>query len=321
MYSPTRPPNLIALAKQTMHICAHTCLAARSIFSTLAFTLIIIGTQQADGLVDTSRPIVGMPAGSSLLTLGYNEVGLDSGWAHCEPPPGYQPINSTSHKPQADGTAPTVMNTERFPDMKSLVAYVHAKGLRAGWYMNQCLVGCTPMSDSYDGMPAYVGDVNLWADIKFDSIKLDGCSAQHNMTLWAALLNKTGRPAIVENCHVTAVPDKPIDQGGCPDFHLYRTSTDIRNTYGSFMENAQTVAPYAASNRTGPGCWAYPGGLAPSTPRQLPSHNCILHARAVRYVFSAVSVYCLSLYPCHRVCQPLPLTRTRHSGCSRTAEL
>ena len=36
-----------------------------------------------------------------------------------------------------------------------------------------------------------------------------------------------------------------------------RTSTDIRNTYGSFMENAQTVAPFAATNRTGPGCWAY----------------------------------------------------------------
>lgn len=56
----------------------------------------------------------------------------------------------------------------------------------------------------------------------FDSVKFDGCSAQHNMTLWAQLLNQTGRPAIVENCHVTAVPSRPVNEGGCPDFHLYR---------------------------------------------------------------------------------------------------
>jgi hypothetical protein len=265
--------------------------------------------RQVDGLVDTSRPIVGMPPGSSLLTLGYNEVGLDSGWAHCEPPPGYQPVNSTSHKPEADGTAPTVINTERFPDMKALVSYAHAKGLRAGWYMNQCLVGCTPMSDSYNGMPAYVGDVNLWADAKFDSVKFDGCSAQHNMSLWAALLNKTGRPAIVENCHVTAVPEKPIDQGGCPDFHLYRTSTDIRNTYGSFMENAQTVAPYAASNRTGPGCWAYPGSLVHTTHTQRVSFG-----RAFVILVRAESALQFSL-------QSLPLTISlpiNHSSCFST---
>lgn len=138
-----------------------------------------------NGLVDTSRPIVGMPPGSSLFTLGYNEVGLDSGWAKCMPAPGFQPINSTSHKPLPDGTAPTVINTALFPDMKALVASAHAKGLRAGWCellpsasvklaspihrelgeihlllltlmwlsvdLNQCLVGCTPMSDTYDG--------------------------------------------------------------------------------------------------------------------------------------------------------------------------
>ena len=86
-----------------------------------------------DGLVDKSRPIVGMPTGSSLLTLGYNEVGLDSGWAKCMPAPGYQPINSTSHKPLPDGTAPTVINTALFPDMQALVTLAHAKGLRAGW--------------------------------------------------------------------------------------------------------------------------------------------------------------------------------------------
>ena len=39
----------------------------------------------AEGLVDTSRPIKGMPAGSSLKDLGFNEVGMDEGWAACPP--------------------------------------------------------------------------------------------------------------------------------------------------------------------------------------------------------------------------------------------
>ena len=151
-----------------------------------------------------------------------------------------------------------------------------------------CLSRDTVLSDCQIATQRFV---HALFTAEFDSVKFDGCSAQHNMTLWAELLNKTGRPAIVENCHVTSVPARPVDEGGCPDFHLYRcvaattirpsgirglhsltqltcvivlamlwrrrTSTDIRNTYGSFMENAQTVAPFAATNRTGPGCWAY----------------------------------------------------------------
>ena len=37
--------------------------------------------------MDTSRPIKGLPAGSSLKDVGYDEVGMDEGWAACPPSP------------------------------------------------------------------------------------------------------------------------------------------------------------------------------------------------------------------------------------------
>ena len=39
----------------------------------------------AKGLIDTSRPIKGKPAGTSLRDLGFNQVGMDEGWATCPP--------------------------------------------------------------------------------------------------------------------------------------------------------------------------------------------------------------------------------------------
>ena len=49
----------------------------------------------------------------------------------------------------------------------------------------------------------------------------------------------------------------PLDQ---VPFHLYRTSYDIRPTYGSIANNAQTVFGNTAAV-SGPSCWAYPDML------------------------------------------------------------
>jgi hypothetical protein len=91
----------------------------------------------------------------------------------------------------------------------------------------------------------------------FDSVKIDGCGDQHNTSLFAALFNDSGIPMLIENCHDEQAPLKPIAEGGCPDYHTYRTSTDIRNTYGSWLLNAYSVERFASSGRSGPTCWAY----------------------------------------------------------------
>lgn len=62
----------------------------------------------------------------------------------------------------------------------------------------------------------------------------------------------------------------------CP-MHLFRTSADIRPTYGAVISNLITVDQYNSVNLTGPGCWAYPdmlevGVTAPQPPGA--KHHC-----------------------------------------------
>ena len=59
----------------------------------------------------------------------------------------------------------------------------------------------------------------------------------------------------MENCNNDNTPDGTTPLTAYP-FHLYRTSYDIRPTYGSIANNAQTVFGNTAAT-SGPSCWAY----------------------------------------------------------------
>jgi hypothetical protein len=115
--------------------------------------------------------------------------------------------------------------------------------------------------ETHCGDQCNAGDVQAALAYGFQAVKLDGCGDQHNTSLFAALFNASGTPVLIENCHDEQTPQRPIAEGGCPDYHTYRTSTDIRNTYGSWLLNAYSVEPYAASGRSGPTCWGYPDML------------------------------------------------------------
>lgn len=107
----------------------------------------------------------------------------------------------------------------------------------------------------------FKGDVAAITAAGFDGVKLDGCGGERNVALWAQLLNATNREVQIENCHNG--PNTPRS-GWCP-FNFFRSSDDIRPTYGSVMSNLQTTIPWV--NLTGPnaaGCgvtWAYPDML------------------------------------------------------------
>ena len=45
------------------------------------------------------------------------------------------------------------------------------------------------------------GSIQATIDFGFDGIKLDGCGEFRNLTVFAELMNKTGRPILVEDCH------------------------------------------------------------------------------------------------------------------------
>jgi len=87
----------------------------------------------ARALVDTSRLVGG--ANASLLSLGYNTVGLDDGWQACGA--GARAPNYTFHN--ASGFP--LVNSNTYPDMRALTDYVHSLGLRAGWCVARARAG------------------------------------------------------------------------------------------------------------------------------------------------------------------------------------
>lgn len=117
-------------------------------------------------------------------------------------------------------------------------------GLTTNWYANNC--ACGPGANMSNASMAgtiihkIVDDV---IHLGFDGIKIGSCSQWNNMTLWAELLNATGKPILLENCHQGAlVPGQQIPgnqrlSGGfctgtsgvsdCP-YHSYRSSDDIQ---------------------------------------------------------------------------------------------
>ena len=89
-----------------------------------------VDQQKIERVVDAmvrSRP----NGGKSLRALGYENVGLDDNWQECR-------YNKYFHD-DIDGTP--MVNLQRFPDMKRMTDYGHARGMRMGWYENNCI--CT----------------------------------------------------------------------------------------------------------------------------------------------------------------------------------
>ena len=141
-----------------------------------------------DAMVDRSRTVDGKP--TSLLDLGYKHVGLDGGWNYCFPE------NHTFHW-ASDGSP--VWN-DAFPHPERMVAKAHALKLSPGWYLNNC--GCA--ENHFDEAMAdkvMKGSVKMLVDQGWDGVKFDSCSMFHNLSKWAALLNDSGRPVLIENCH------------------------------------------------------------------------------------------------------------------------
>jgi len=96
--------------------------------------------------------------------------------------------------------------------MKSLVDYGHGKGLKVGWYENGCACG-----ERKALMQNYEGDVKQLHALGFDGVKLDGCGAQRNMTLYAQLMKETGKNYLIENCHWGRCTAS--DDSSCPTYN------------------------------------------------------------------------------------------------------
>ena len=191
---------------------------------------------------------------TSLCDLGFCDVGLDDNWQKC----GHYGLKRYTYH-DVDGNP--LVNPDRFPSMKNMTAYAHSLGLTSGWYGNNCICSDRKTNEK----KFYVGDVKALREFGFDSWKLDGCGAQHDLQLYSELIEATppttGRKAImVENCHWGSVKPYEPNATWCP-WNFYRTSGDVRANYASVVGNLQSVTKFSSQNLSYPGCWAYPDML------------------------------------------------------------
>ena len=166
-----------------------------------------------------------------------------------------------------------IQTNEKFPDMKALADYVHAKGLKLGIYSSPGDQTCAHFEGS---LGHEMQDAQTYADWGIDYLKYDLCgfrklqmqqhpndkAAQDKMMRDAYLLMhqamvKTGRPMVYSLCQYgwDAVWDWAPSVGA----NLWRTTGDINATFDRMALiglNQAGLAKYA-----GPGHWNDPDML------------------------------------------------------------
>ena len=205
-------------------------------------------------------------ASGPLLKAGYGRIGIDGGWV-CQNPvlPGPPTVGTCTCGGKggsyhaADGQP--VVGLARFPNLTALAGFAHSKGVKLDFYGNSC--NCVKEEraqwKAQGGNPEK--DIAMLAAHGLDGIKVDGCSAAHNITRWvAALAQLDGAPRLLENCGDNG-PDRwsapavaAVSGTGPCGFQMYRVSADIAPQFYSAMANLQHMLPYANVSR--PGCWA-----------------------------------------------------------------
>ena len=112
--------------------------------------------------------------------------------------------------------------------MPGLVRYGHQHGLKMGWYFNGC--GCWDRVEPEGGWEiGYEGGIRRMHEYGFDGVKFDGCGSLCNMTLYAELMNNTGKAFEIESTTsgiepetLTLFPYAPSSEftGAIPDDRL-----------------------------------------------------------------------------------------------------
>src|SRR6266478_5955790 len=176
---------------------------------------------------------------------------------------GYQYINIDDTWEAGRDTRGNITTNKKFPDMKALADYVHAKGLKIGIYSSPGPNTCAGYEGSYGHEEQ---DAETYAAWGIDYLKYDWCGArslytdQEMRALYQVMgdaLLKTGRPILYSLCQYgrAEVWKWGADVGG----NAWRTTGDIRDTWDSMTTigfSQDQLAPWAA-----PGHWNDPAML------------------------------------------------------------
>jgi alpha-galactosidase len=180
-----------------------------------------------------------------LKEAGYQYVNLDDCWA----------------LPARDADGKLVPDPARFPNgIKAVADYVHSKGLKLGIYTSAGTKTCSNV-----GFPGALGheysDAQQFADWGVDYLKYDNCNnqgvdAKLRYTTMRDALKATGRPIVYSICEWGQ--NKPWEWAADVG-HLWRTTGDISDTWGSMLSILKQNLPLAP--HAGPGHWNDPDML------------------------------------------------------------
>ncbi|MDR6531510.1 alpha-galactosidase [Caulobacter rhizosphaerae] len=194
----------------------------------------------------TVRAMADALVATGLRDAGYVYVNIDDGWQGTRGPDG------------------AIRPNEKFPDMKGLADYVHARGLKFGLYSAPGPRTCAGYEGSYGHVQQ---DAKTFADWGVDYLKYDLCSGewfyddadkvQRTYYEMGAALRATGRPIVYSLCEYGRFEVGAWGRkvGG----HLWRTTGDITDDYATmarigFDKNGR-------AEHAGPGGWNDPDML------------------------------------------------------------
>jgi alpha-galactosidase len=243
---------------------------------------------------------------SGLINHGYQYVNIDDCWAV---KPGAKDPTLGGEPRDARGM---VNSNARFPDMKALTDYIHAKGLKAGIYTSPGLTTCAGHVGAFGREEA---DVQRFVEWGFDFLKYDWCSyrsqakdksgpeLQKPYRLIGDILRRQDRDLVLNLCQygMGQVWKWGKEVGG----HSWRTAGDLGGKFEGipdalFRDGFDVYARNELHKFGGPGGWNDPDYLllgylsnwkgqtvpTPLTPNEQYSHVSLWCLVAAPLIFS-----------------------------------
>lgn len=188
----------------------------------------------------TIREVADAMVANGLRDAGYVYVNIDDGWQGTR---------------AEDGE---IRPNERFPDMKALADYLHARGLKLGIYTSPGLKSCAGYEGSYGHAEQ---DARTFAKWGVDYVKYDLCSGEWFYDdaekvkaayyAFGAALRASDRPILYSLCEYGRfdVGSWGRSVGG----HLWRVSGDITDDFAGMSRIG--FDKHGKSEDSGPGGW------------------------------------------------------------------
>jgi alpha-galactosidase len=206
-------------------------------------------------------------AASGMKDHGYMYVNIDDCWA----------VRPDAKDPSLQGDARDksgkVNSNKRFPDMKALTDYIHAKGLKAGIYTSPGTLTCAGHVGAFKNEEK---DVERFVEWGFDFLKYDWCSYesqakdksraeyQKPYRLISSILKKQKRDIVLNLCQYGM--DKVWEWGREVGGNSWRTAGDLGGTFEKigeslFRDGFDLYGDKGLEKFAGPGAWNDPDYL------------------------------------------------------------